>query len=120
MTSRAELIAWVNDLLQFNYTKIEQCGSGAAYAQIIDSIYQDVPLARIKMNANQEYEYLNNFKVIQAAFKKHQIDKPVPVTALIKCKMQDNLEFLQWLKKYWDMHYPGGQYDAVARRKGAP
>jgi len=120
MTSRAELLAWVNDLLQINYTKIEQCGSGAAYAQIIDSIYQDVPLARIKMNANQEYEYLNNFKVIQAAFKKHQIDKPVPVTALIKCKMQDNLEFMQWLKKYWDMHYPGGQYDAVARRKGAP
>lgn len=119
MTSRAELIAWVNDLLQINYTKIEQCGSGAAYAQIIDSIYQDVPLTRVKMNANQEYEYLNNFKVIQAAFKKHQIDKPIPVTALVKCKMQDNLEFLQWLKKYWDMHYPGGEYDPVARRKGA-
>ncbi|POV96500.1 hypothetical protein PSHT_15103 [Puccinia striiformis] len=115
MTSRAELVAWVNDLLQLNYTKVEQCGSGAAYAQIIDSIYQDVPLSRVKMNANQEYEYLNNFKVIQAAFKKHQIDK-----LLIKCKMQDNLEFLQWLKKYWDMHYPGGNYDAMARRKGAP
>lgn len=34
--------------------------------------------------------------------------------------MQDNLEFLQWLKKYWDMNFPGGEYDAVARRKGAP
>ncbi|CAH7667718.1 calponin homology domain-containing protein [Phakopsora pachyrhizi] len=120
MTSRAELIAWVNDLLQINYTKIEQCGSGAAYAQIIDSIYQDVPLSKIKMNANQEYEYLNNFKVLQNIFKKHQIDKPIPVTALVKCKMQDNLEFMQWLKKYWDMHYPGGDYDAVARRRGAP
>ncbi|MBW0476485.1 hypothetical protein O181_016200 [Austropuccinia psidii MF-1] len=120
MTSRAELLAWVNDLLQLNYTKIEQCGSGAAYAQIIDSIYQDVPLSRIKMNANQEYEYLNNFKVLQSVFKKHQIDKPIPVTALVKCKMQDNLEFLQWLKKYWDLHYPGGDYDAVARRKGVP
>ncbi|KAG0141148.1 hypothetical protein CROQUDRAFT_664230 [Cronartium quercuum f. sp. fusiforme G11] len=120
MTSRAELIAWVNDLLQINYTKIEQCGSGAAYAQIIDSIYNDVPLSRIKMNANQEYEYVNNFKVLQSVFKKHQIDKPIPVTALIKCKMQDNLEFMQWLKKYWDMHFPGGEYDAVARRRGAP
>lgn len=37
--SRTELIAWLNDLLALNYTKIEQCGSGAAYAQIIDSIY---------------------------------------------------------------------------------
>lgn len=33
--------------------------------------------------------------------------------------MQDNLEFLQWTKRFWDQYYPGGQYDAVARRKGA-
>ena len=36
--------------------------------------------------------------------------------------MQDNLEFLQWTKRYWDQYYPGGDYDALARRKasGAP
>ena len=33
--------------------------------------------------------------------------------------MQDNLEFLQWTKRFWDQYYPGGEYDAVARRKGA-
>jgi RP/EB family microtubule-associated protein len=33
--------------------------------------------------------------------------------------MQDNLEFLQWSKRYWDQYFPGGDYDAVARRKGA-
>lgn len=33
--------------------------------------------------------------------------------------MQDNLEFLQWTKKFWDQYYPGGDYDAVARRKGS-
>jgi RP/EB family microtubule-associated protein len=33
--------------------------------------------------------------------------------------MQDNLEFLQWAKKYWDQHYPGGDYDALGRRKGS-
>ena len=32
--------------------------------------------------------------------------------------MQDNLEFLQWSKRFWDQHYPGGDYDALARRKG--
>lgn len=26
---------------------------------------------------------------------------------LIKLKFQDNLEFLQWMKKYWDAHYDG-------------
>lgn len=34
--------------------------------------------------------------------------------------MQDNLEFLQWAKRFWDQYYPGGDYDAVGRRKGAP
>lgn len=36
--------------------------------------------------------------------------------------MQDNLEFLQWAKRYWDKHFPGGDYDALGRRKasGAP
>ena len=33
--------------------------------------------------------------------------------------MQDNLEFLQWSKRYWDQYYPGGEYDAILRRKGA-
>lgn len=37
---------------------------------------------------------------------------------LIKCKLQDNLEFMQWVKKFWDQNYPGGEYDAVGRRKG--
>jgi microtubule-associated protein, RP/EB family len=37
----------------------------------------------------------------------------------MKCKMQDNLEFLQFAKRYWDQFYPGGEYDAVARRKGS-
>jgi RP/EB family microtubule-associated protein len=32
--------------------------------------------------------------------------------------MQDNLDFLQFSKRYWDQHYPGGEYDAVGRRKG--
>lgn len=26
--SRTELLAWVNDLLQLNYTKVEQAGTG--------------------------------------------------------------------------------------------
>jgi len=33
--------------------------------------------------------------------------------------MQDNLEFLQWTKRHWDQYYPGGDYDAVTRRKAS-
>ncbi|CDS01522.1 EB1-like protein [Sporisorium scitamineum] len=116
--SRTELINWINELLGFSYTKVEQCGSGAAYAQIIDSIYYNVPLAKIKFDAKHDYEYINNFKVLQEAFKRNRIDKPIPVDRLIRCKMQDNLEFLQWLKRYWDQNFAGEVYDAEARRGG--
>lgn len=40
--SRTELIAWLNDLLSLNYTKVEQCGTGGAYCQIMDSIYGEL------------------------------------------------------------------------------
>ncbi|CAD6564361.1 MAG: hypothetical protein ASARMPREDX12_003432 [Alectoria sarmentosa] len=117
--SRQELLAWLNNLLQLNVTKVEQCGTGAALCQIYDSIFQDLPMSRVKFNVNTEYAYLQNFKILQNAFTKHQIERPVPVESLVKCKMQDNLEFLQWSKRYWDQYYPGGDYDALARRKGA-
>ncbi|CAO1599988.1 MAG: hypothetical protein LQ349_008438 [Xanthoria aureola] len=117
--SRQELLGWLNDLLQLKVTKVEQCGTGAALCQIYDSIYQDLPMSRVKFNVNTEYAYLQNFKILQNCFAKHQIDRLVPVESLIKCKMQDNLEFLQWSKRFWDQYFPGGEYDAVARRKGA-
>ena len=48
------------------------------------------------------------------------MDKIVPVDKLMKCKFQDNLEFMQWVKRYWDQNFPGGAYDPLARRKGGP
>jgi len=117
--SRQELVQWLNQLLQLNITKVEQCGTGAALCQVFDSIYLDVPMARVKFNVNTEYAYLQNFKILQNCFTRHGIDRPVNVEQLIKCKMQDNLEFLQWSKRYWDQYFPGGDYDALARRRGS-
>lgn len=41
-------------------------------------------MQRLKVNARMEYEYLENFKVLQKAFAKHRIDKPIPVEKLVK------------------------------------
>ncbi|RPA82022.1 hypothetical protein BJ508DRAFT_99699 [Ascobolus immersus RN42] len=116
--SRQELLSWLNNLLKLNITKVEQCGTGAALCQIFDSIYLDVPMTKVKFNVNTEYAYLANFKVLTSVFANHGIDKPIPVERLVKCRFQDNLEFLQWAKRYWDQFYPGGDYDALGRRKG--
>ena len=32
-------------------------------------------MARVKFNTNQEYEYVNNFKVLQKCFTDHAVDK---------------------------------------------
>lgn len=115
--SRSELLGWINDLLQLNYTKVEQCGTGAAYCQIFDSIYQDLPMSKVKFDA-KPHEYLTNYKILQVSFKKHGLDKAIPVEALCRCKPLDNLEFLQWCRKFWLNSFPGTEYDAVSRRRG--
>ncbi|KAI9810462.1 MAG: hypothetical protein M1827_006238 [Pycnora praestabilis] len=76
-------------------------------------------MSRVKFNVNTEYAYLGNFKILQSIFARHQIDRLIQVESLIKCRMQDNLEFVQWSKRYWDQYFPGGEYDAIARRKGS-
>ncbi|KAI8841801.1 hypothetical protein BJ741DRAFT_529307 [Chytriomyces cf. hyalinus JEL632] len=117
--SKTELLAWLNQLLSLNYSAVEQCGSGSAFCQMIDSIYGTVPLTRVKFETKNEYDYISNYKVLQGVFNKHKIERNIPIDKLVKCRYADNLEFLQWMKKYWDTYYPGGEYYAQQRREMA-
>jgi len=114
---RVELLNWLNDLLKLDYTKVEQACTGAAYCQIMDAIYPGkVPVSKINFGAKHEYEWVANFKILQNAFDKLAIDKYIDVAKLVKGRYQDNLEFLQWIKRYFDLNYSGGEYNAVERR----
>lgn len=115
--SRTDLLNWLNGLLNLNYKKVEECGTGAAYCQILDSIYVDVPMHRVKFNATAEYEFHTNYKILQSCFARHGVEKTVYVERLVKCRFQDNLEFLQWIKKFWMQNKDSTPYDADARRK---
>ena len=42
----------------------------------------------------------------------------IPVDRLVKGKFQDNFEFVQWFKKFFDANYNGGEYDPVGARGG--
>ena len=53
---------------------------------------------------------------MQQAWKQLGIEKPVPVQMLLKSKFQDNFEFLQWFKKFFDANYDGHEYDPLAAR----
>jgi len=117
--SRHDMLNWVNDCLQTRFGKIEEMCTGAAYCQFMDMLFPgSVHLKKVKFNTKLEHEYINNFKVLQASFKKMQVDKIVPVDRLIKGKFQDNFEFLQWFKKFFDANYGGQEYDALEMRGG--
>merc|ERR1719450_520874 len=79
-----------------------------------------VQLKKVKFKTKLEHEYIQNFKVLQAAFKRMTVDKIVPVDKLIKGRFQDNFEFLQWFKKFFDANYDGKDYDAEEMRGGEP
>ncbi|KAI5964858.1 BIM1 [Candida pseudojiufengensis] len=116
--SRTELLQWLNTILDLNYTKIEQCGTGSAFCQLMDSIHQTVPINKIKFNATTDYDYRHNWKILQSEFNKHKITKNIDVERLIKCRLQDNLDLLQWFKRYWNENNDiNSNYDAISKRK---
>eukprot|EP00747_Dinoflagellata_sp_TGD_P164114 gnl/TRDRNA2_/TRDRNA2_183591_c0_seq1.p1 gnl/TRDRNA2_/TRDRNA2_183591_c0~~gnl/TRDRNA2_/TRDRNA2_183591_c0_seq1.p1 ORF type:complete len:315 (-),score=84.11 gnl/TRDRNA2_/TRDRNA2_183591_c0_seq1:199-1104(-) len=120
--SRTELLSWVNDLLDINLTKVELCASGAVYCQILDAGKPGVvAMKKVNWTAKADHEFIPNFKVLQAAFDKLRIDKHIEVDKLIRAKYQDNLEFLQWMKCYYDREgCKSPDYDPVAARQDRP
>lgn len=42
----------------------------------------------------------------------------VPIDRLVKGRFQDNFEFLQWFKKFFDTNYQMNEYDPVGARSG--
>ena len=55
---------------------------------------------------------------MQDVFQKCGINKVIPVAQLIRGKYQDNLEFMQWFKRFFELNYSGmpEDYDAIKRR----
>ncbi|CAL8101523.1 unnamed protein product [Orchesella dallaii] len=119
--SRHDMLAWVNGCLEANLTKIEELCTGAAYCQFMDMLFPGcVQLKKVKFQTKLEHEYIQNFKILQAAFKRMEVEKVIPVDKLVKGRFQDNFEFVQWFKKFFDANYKGEPYSALDARGGVP
>ena len=106
--SRHDMLAWVNDCLMSNLTKIEEMCTGAAYCQFMDMLFPgiffkmkflsiwiyfivffinecagSVMVKKVKFKTNLEHEYIQNFKLLQGSFKKMHVDK-VRITFIAK------------------------------------
>uniref|UniRef100_A0A914Y7D4 Uncharacterized protein n=1 Tax=Panagrolaimus superbus TaxID=310955 RepID=A0A914Y7D4_9BILA len=116
---KIQKIPWVNECLLANLTKIEEMATGAAYCGLTDYLFPgSLQLKKVKWNSRHEVDWINNWRVLQQAWKQLGVDKPVPVEKLLKAKFQENFEFLQWFKKFFDANYEEHEYDAIASRGG--
>lgn len=78
--SRTDIIRWVNHILQLDITHIEQLGTGAIYCQLLDSLYPGrVLTSKINWRAKHEYEFIQNFKLLQGALDRLGIDRKIEV-----------------------------------------
>mmetsp|Transcript_81232 Transcript_81232/g.161134 ORF Transcript_81232/g.161134 Transcript_81232/m.161134 type:complete len:304 (-) Transcript_81232:72-983(-) len=117
--SRSDLLQWINQLLEVHLTKVEQCASGAIYCQILDACHPGtVAMRKVNWMAKSDHEFIPNYKVLQAAFDKNVIERNIDVDKLIRAKYQDNLEFLQWMKCYWERQGVAADYDPIPAREG--
>jgi len=118
--SRRDFIDWINSSLDMPMKKIEELANGVVYCQFMDMLFPGkIRLSKVKWQTKNEHEFLENWKHVQQAFTKVGVDKNIPVERLIKARFQDNFEFVQWFKKFFDANYSGNDYDPVEARKQA-
>ena len=99
--SKNELLKWVNETLQLDIHYIEDLGAGSVYCQLIDAYHkQTVPMHKVNWKAKFEYQFVNNLKLFHHALEKIGATRKLDVNKLAKTKYQDNLETIQWLKRY--------------------
>lgn len=77
-------------------------------------------MKKVKFQTVQEHEFIQNWKILQTGFSKCGVDKKFDTDKLVKGKFQDNFEFAQWFKKFWDANFSGEDetYDPLAMRGG--
>lgn len=117
--SGRSLINWVNDLLKCDIKTVDELCTGSIYCQLMHSLFPlTIPMHKVRLVSNIEFEYVINYKILQAAFERTGIVKDIPVGNLINGK--GNHEFLQWFHKFFKANNHKQYYDAHAARFNLP
>jgi RP/EB family microtubule-associated protein len=59
-------------------TKIEECATAAVYCAVMDCLFPGTfPFNKVKWGAKFEYEYLENYKILQTAFHNNNVKRVI-------------------------------------------
>ena len=100
--SKSELLNWASKILDLELISLEQMVTGAIFCQLLDACHPGtVRLNKVNWKANNEIDYIANFKLFQQGLVTNDIYKPIDINRLTKGKQYDLNELLQWIYGYY-------------------
>lgn len=81
---RKEVVDFLNDTLDLNLAKVEDTAFGGVACQLLDIMHPGtISMSKVNWGAKQSHEWVANYKILQTAFTKLNIDKYIPVSLLL-------------------------------------
>eukprot|EP01059_Diplonema_ambulator_P037324 TRINITY_DN9825_c0_g1_i1.p1 TRINITY_DN9825_c0_g1~~TRINITY_DN9825_c0_g1_i1.p1 ORF type:complete len:426 (+),score=135.55 TRINITY_DN9825_c0_g1_i1:170-1447(+) len=97
-----ELVGWVNDLLGFDYSGVDELVDGVALVQVFHALYPSaVQLARVNLTAESPHQFEHNFKILQQVFAKVNIDKEFVLSNVLEKKKQELYHLVTWVHGHY-------------------
>ncbi|XP_050951787.1 DNA (cytosine-5-)-methyltransferase 3 beta, duplicate b.2 [Labeo rohita] len=101
----SELLDWLNEVLQATFSQVEHTCSGAAFCQLMDMIHPgSIDIHKVKFSAKENADILDNYNLLQEAFKKAQIKKELELKLLVNGDILKTLDLLTWFKHLYDQN----------------
>lgn len=119
---RLELLGWLNDTLQLDYSKVEDCSDGVGFLQLCDAVLPGlVPLQRVNFDCRSREDCERNLRILRQVLKRAQVSREVDVPALASRSFRYNNELLQWFFTFVQLNFPSiaSNYPAAERRESA-
>jgi RP/EB family microtubule-associated protein len=78
---RLELLAWINEVTEADYPKVELCSDAIAFCQILDAIHPvaGIQLHRLNFNAKNKDDFARNLKVLDDMLQKLKVNKRIQI-----------------------------------------
>lgn len=115
--SKRELLQWLDKEFGIDVPTVEDCCTGVPYLKVFARLYPDcINLQRVKYHAKTNWDCLHNLRILQNALGNIGIKKEIQIDSLAKRSPQANLEFLQWIKTYYDNKVFGKENCVQPRR----